>query len=350
MHIFDYKEAPKRILTPEIVNIIASLHEYRGKQQMYMQAKSDVLTSLLDVAMIQSTQSSNKIEGIFTSDDRLKALVAQKAQPKNRSEEEIAGYRQVLALIHENYQFIPIKSNTILQLHRNLYSFNGANSGGSFKNSDNIIAQEGKDGKEYVRFQPIAAFQVPEAMENLCNAFNDAINAQLYDPLLLIPMFILDFLCIHPFNDGNGRMSRLLTLLLLYQHSYIVGKYISLEMLIEKSKETYYEVLQNSSALWHDNMNDYAPFVRYYLGIVLKGYHEFSSRMEYVVNTKLSKAQRIKEVFNSQLGKVTKSDISAQCPDISITTIERTLKELLDSGYIIKAGSGRATGYVKNIR
>ena len=316
---------------------------------MYMTTKPDVLTSLVDVAMIQSTQFSNKIEGIFTSDDRLRALVSQKTQPRNRSEEEIAGYRQVLALIHENFDYIPIKSNTVLQLHRNLYSFSATDMGGRFKNVDNVIAQVGKDNKEYIRFVPVSAFQVPQMMENLCKEFNDAINMNLYDPLVLISMFILDFLCIHPFNDGNGRMSRLLTLLLLYQHSYIVGKYISLEMIIEKSKETYYEALQNSSLLWHENNNDYIPFVKYYLGVVLQGYKEFQNRMEYVVETKLSKAQRIKTVFDLQLGKITKQDILNKYPDISITTVERTLKELLDSGYIMKIGKGKATAYVKNM-
>lgn len=347
MHIFDYKEAPKQLLTPEIVNMLSSLHEFKGKQELYIETESDVLTALLDIAKIQSTKASNKIEGIYTSDERLEALVMEESEPRNRSEEEIAGYREVLATVHDSYEYIPIRANNILQLHRDLYSFSSNDTGGKFKNSDNVIAESGKDGKQRVRFAPVPAFQTAEAMEMLCTEFNSAIEHSEYDPLLLIPMFVLDFLCIHPFNDGNGRMSRLITLLLLYRSGYIVGKYISMEMLIEKTKETYYEALQNSSVGWHDNTSDYTSFVRYHLGIVLKGYNEFQDRVEHLRYRKLSKSDRVKAVFDNKLGIIRKSDISALCPDISETTIERTLKELLESGFVKKVGKGRATGYVK---
>ena len=348
MHTFDYKETPKYLLTPDIVNMLSALHEFKGKQELYMEAESDVLTALLDIAKIQSTKASNKIEGIYTSDERLEALVMEKADPRNRSEEEIAGYIEVLAIIHDSYEYIPIRPNNILQLHRDLYSFSSRNTGGRFKNTDNVIAESHKDGQQRVRFIPIPAFQTPEAMENLCNEFNNALERAEYDPLLLIPMFILDFLCIHPFDDGNGRMSRLLTLLLLYRSGYIVGKYISMEMLIEKTKETYYEALQNSSIEWHNDKSDYTSFVRYYLGIVLKGYNEFQDRIAHLKYRKLSKADRIKAVFDKKLGVVKKSDIAILCPDISETTIERTLKELLEIGFIEKVGKGRATGYIKS--
>ena len=347
MHTFDYKETPKQLLTPDIVNMLSSLHEFRGRQELYIEAESDVLTSLLDIARIQSTKASNKIEGIYTSDERLEALVMEKAEPRNRSEEEIAGYREVLATVHNSYEYISIRPNNILQLHRDLYSFSGSDVGGRFKNTDNVIAESGKDGQQRVRFVPTPAFQTPEAMENLCNEFNNAIERAEYDPLLLIPMFILDFLCIHPFNDGNGRMSRLLTLLLLYRSGYIVGKYVSMEMLIEKTKETYYESLQNSSIEWHNSQSDYTSFVRYYLGVVLKGYNEFQDRIEHLKYRKLSKADRVKAVFEKKLGIVKKSDIATLCPDISETTIERTLKDLLEAGFIEKVGKGRATGYAK---
>ena len=347
MHKFDYKETPKQLLTPDIVNMLTSLHEFRGKQELYIEAESDVLTALLDIAKIQSTKASNKIEGIYTSDERLEALVMEKAEPRNRSEEEIAGYREVLATVHDSYEYIPIRPNNILQLHRDLYSFSSSDTGGRFKNTDNVIAESGKDGQQRVRFMPVPAFQTPEAMEILCNEFSNAIERAEYDPLLLIPMFIIDFLCIHPFNDGNGRMSRLLTLLLLYRSGYIVGKYVSMEMLIEKTKETYYEALQNSSIEWHNTQSDYTSFVRYYLGVVLKGYNEFQDRIEHLKYRKLSKADRVKAVFEKKLGIVKKSDIATLCPDISETTIERTLKELLEAGYIEKIGRGRATGYVK---
>ena len=347
MHTFDYKEAPKQLLIPDIVNMLSSLHEFKGKQELYIEAESDVLTALLDIARIQSTKASNKIEGIYTSDERLEALVMDKAEPRNRSEEEIAGYREVLATVHDSYEYIPIRPNNILQLHRDLYSFSSSDTGGRFKNTDNVIAESGKDGQQQVRFMPVPAFQTPEAMENLCNEFSNAIERSEYDPLLLIPMFILDFLCIHPFNDGNGRMSRLLTLLLLYRSGYIVGKYVSMEMLIERTKETYYEALQNSSIEWHNNKSDYTSFVRYYLGVVLKGYNEFQDRIEHLKYRRLSKADRVKAVFEKKLGLVKKSDIATLCPDISETTIERALKELLEVGFIEKLGKGRATGYVK---
>ena len=347
MHTFDYKESPKNLLTPEIVNMLSSLHEFRAKQELYIEAESDILTSLLNIAKIQSTKASNKIEGIYTSDERLEALVMEKAEPQNRSEEEIAGYREVLATVHDSYEYISIRPNNILQLHRDLYGFSSSDTGGRFKNTDNVIAESDKDGKQRVRFAPVPAFQTAEAIEALCSEFNSAIDRSEYDPLLLIPMFILDFLCIHPFNDGNGRMSRFLTLLLLYRSGYIVGKYISMEMLIEKTKETYYEALQNSSIGWHDNTSDYTSFVRYYLGVVLKGYNDFQDRVEHLKYRKISKTERVKAVFEKKLGIIKKSDIATLCPDISETTIERSLKELLESGYIEKVGKGRATGYAK---
>ena len=251
------------------------------------------------------------------------------------------------ATIHDSYEYIPIRPNNILQLHRDLYSFSSSDTGGRFKNTDNVIAESSKDGQQRVRFIPVPAFQTPEAMNNLCYEFNNAIERAEYDPLLLIPMFILDFLCIHPFNDGNGRMSRLLTLLLLYRSGYIVGKYVSMEMMIEKTKETYYEALQNSSIEWHNDQSDYTSFVRYYLGIVLKGYNDFQDRIKHLKYRKLSKADRVRSVFDKKLGVVKKSDIATLCPDISETTIERTLKDLLDAGFIEKVGKGRATGYAK---
>lgn len=346
MHQFDYRNNPERLLTPSIVRQLNILHEYKGKQELYVSAKSDTLSALLNIAKIQSTRSSNRIEGIYTSDERIHALVMEKAEPRTRSEEEIAGYREVLTTIHESYEYIPIRPNNILQLHRDLYSYGGKEIGGRFKNTDNIIAETDSEGNEHIRFTPTPAFQTPEAMEDLCLAFDKAMDEGKYDALLLIPMFVLDFLSIHPFNDGNGRMSRLLTLLLLYRCGYIAGKYISIEMLIEKSKKTYYEALKESSVGWHDSQNDYEPFVSYYLGIFIKAYQEFQDRVEHLHGKTPSKAERIKSVFEKKLGKITKADIAGLCPDISISTIERTLKELVDTGEITKVGSGRGTGYL----
>ena len=347
MRKFDYSAFPGALLTPEICNLLSSIHEYRGKQDLYITAKKDVLKTLLEVAVIQSTDASNRIEGIFTSDARLKELVMQKSQPVNRNEKEIVGYRDVLATIHESYEYIPLTPNSVLQLHRDLYSFQASGIGGVWKNSDNLIAETDSDGNQHIRFTPATAFETPQAMEELCNAYRNALAAGVYDPLMLAVLFIFDFLCIHPFNDGNGRMSRLLTLLLLYQNGYIAGKYISLEKLIEQSKETYYETLQQSSADWNGGANDYMPFLRYMLGVILKSYREFENRVEHIVSEKLNKTDRIKIIFEQKLGKISKADIANTCPDISISMIERTLKEMLDNGEIKKIGSGRATAYVK---
>ncbi|MDY4920042.1 MAG: Fic family protein [Phascolarctobacterium sp.] len=346
MRNFDYIKAPEKLLTAEIVQLVGNIREHKGKQELFIEANIDELKTLLEVALIQSTGASNRIEGIFTTDKRLEELVSQKSEPRNRYEQEIAGYREVLALIHESYEYINIRPNIILQLYRDLYSF--AQIDVSYKNSDNIIAETDAEGHQHARFVPVPAFQTVEAMESLCFNFLEAWNVSKVDKLILIPMFILDFLCIHPFNDGNGRMSRLLTLLLFYKAGYIVGKYVSLEMLIEKTKETYYEVLQASSLGWHEGQNSYEPFIKYYLGIVLKAYNEFEDRVEHLKYRKLSKPERIKEIFNKKLGKITKREIMELCPDISKVTVERTLVELVKTGYIEKVGGGRSTAYLRH--
>ena len=347
MRSFDYIKAPEKLLTPEIVQMIASIHEHKGKQELFLEANIDELKTLLEVALIQSTGASNRIEGIYTSDKRLEELVSQKAEPRNRSEQEIAGYREVLATIHESYEYITPRPNIILQLHRDLYSYSQGAAGGSYKNSDNVIAETDAEGHQKARFIPVPAFQTAEAMDELCTRFLEAWEADKIDKLVLIPMFILDFLCIHPFNDGNGRMSRLLTLLLFYKAGYIVGEYVSMEMLIEKTKETYYEALGASSAGWHECENSYEPFVKYYLGIILKAYNEFESRVEHLKNRSLSKPERIKAVIDGKVGKITKKEIMELCPDISKVTVERTLTDLVKSGYIAKVGAGPATAYVR---
>lgn len=284
-------------------------------------------------------------QGIYTTDKRLEELVREKAEPRNRSEQKIAGYREVLATIHESYKYINPRPSVILQLHRDLYSYAG--SGGNYKNSDNVIAETDTQGHQKARFIPVPAFQTADTMEEMCNQFLQAWEENRIDKLILIPMFILDFLCIHPFNDGNGRMSRLLTLLMMYKAEYIVGKYISMEMLIEKTKETYYEALQVSSTGWHENENSYEPFVKYYLGIMLKAYNEFESRVEHLQTRTLSKPERIKAMIDQKIGKITKKEIMEACPDISKTTVERTLTDLVKQKYIQKVGSGPATAYVK---
>ena len=348
MRTFDFAKIYKTLLTPEIVALVGQIHEYKGEQALFIQAKSDTLTVLLEIAKIQSTEASNKIEGIYTSAERLKKLVQDKTTPRTRSEQEIAGYRDVLATIHENYDYIPPKATIILQLHRDLYKFSGASYGGHYKTGDNVIMQTDAEGNKTVPFQPVPAWETPEAMEQLCRAFEEAVHQGQMDPLLLIPIFVLDFLCIHPFNDGNGRMSRLLTLLLLYRQGYIVGKYISIENLIEKSKETYYETLLESSVQWQQGENDYRPFVEYMLGIVAAAYRDFAARSKLLAASGLGKPDRIREIIKSHLGKITKAELMSQCPDISVATMQRTLIELQKKGDILKLGGGRYTAYTWN--
>ena len=344
MRDYNYKEKWSKLLTPEIVKKLTLINEYKGEQRLFIEAHKDELIELVEIAKIQSTEASNRIEGIFTADDRIKSLVQAKTTPRDRDEAEIAGYRDVLNTIHENYDYIPINANYILQLHRDLYKFLGSTEGGRFKTSDNIIRETDADGNECVRFRPVPAWETAPSIDELCKSYYQSTSAAA--PLPLSLMFILDFLCIHPFNDGNGRMSRLLTLLLLYQSGFIVGKYISIERIIEESKETYYEVLQDSSINWHENENDYKPFVNYMLGVVVNAYKEFESRVELLTNPNLSKADRVREIIRKHIGTITKAELLNMNPDISDTTIQRALADLLKNGEIEKIGGGRYTKYV----
>ena len=348
MRNYSYENKWQKLLTPEIVSLLTQIHEYKGEQTLFIEAKADTLTQLVEVAKIQSTEASNKIEGIYTSDDRLKSLVTNKTTPRTRNEQEIAGYRDVLATIHENHDYIPVKPSIILQLHRDLYKFSGKSIGGKYKGSDNVIEEEDEAGNRRVRFQPLSAFETPGAIDEICASFDEMMAKNEADPLILIPMFVLDFLCIHPFNDGNGRMSRLLTLLLLYRAGYIVGKYISIEKMIENTKETYYEALQNSSANWHEGDNDYIPFVQYTLAVIVAAYREFSLRVKLLSSNDLSKPERIREIIKETLGTITKTEIMKKCPDISQVTVQRALNDLLKSGEILKIGGGRYTTYMWN--
>lgn len=347
MRKYEFQNEWQKLLVPDIVALLTQIHEFKGEQNLFVEANSDTLTQLVEVAKIQSTEASNKIEGIYTSDERLKKIVLDKTTPRTRNEQEIAGYRDVLATIHESYEYIPLRPTMILQLHRDLYKFSGMSIGGNYKNSDNVIAETDSAGNRFVRFQPVPAWETPEAIDFACKAYDEAVQSGA-DPLLVIPMFILDFLCIHPFNDGNGRMSRLLTLLLLYRSGYIVGKYISIEKVIEQSKETYYETLQQSSVGWHENQNDYAPFVRYMLGVIVAAYRDFSSRVQVLITSGMSKPERIRVIIKDTLGKITKAEIMEKCPDISQVTVQRTLIELQKKGEIIKLGGGRYTAYIWN--
>lgn len=363
MRQFDYIHSAEALLTPQTTNLLTAIHEAKGRQSVQAAIRPDVLESMTAIARIQSTSASNRIEGISTSDKRLNALVMEKTTPRNRDEEEIAGYRDTLSTIHESHDYIPLTPNVILQLHRDMFRHTPLTFGGHFKDTDNVIIERDSEGNRTVRFAPPNALITPELVQQACTAYSDAIRDRRTDPLLVTAMFIFDFTCIHPFNDGNGRMSRLLTLLLLYRAGYNVGKYISIEHLIELSKETYYEALAASTVGWNDNMNDYTPFVNYLLGIILSACKEFDERLTELTgvvasaeaapkNTavrspKPTKEQRITALFERTLSPLSKAEIHAQLPDISISTIERALKSLLDAGSIIKIGAGRSTRYVK---
>lgn len=348
MREFEYSKRWGKMLTPEIVGLLTRIHEYKGEQNLFIEAHADELTELMEIAKIQSTDASNKIEGIFTSDERLKKLVMDKTRPRNRAEQEIAGYRDVLNTIHENYDYLQIRPSIILQLHRDLYRFMGQGTGGYFKTSDNVIAEVDSKGHKTIRFKPIPAWETADAVEFSCNAFVDALRDESIDPLVVIPMFILDFLCIHPFNDGNGRMSRLLTLLLLYRSGYIVGKYISIEKMIETTKETYYEALEASSSGWHQDKNDYIPFIGYILGVILASYREFSTRVKLLTTAGFTKGDRVAEIIRQTTAPITKAEIMEKCPDISLVTVQRALVDLQSQGKIIKIGGGRYTKYSWN--
>ena len=346
MRAFNYSAFKDVQWDNEIVALLTQIHEFKGRQELYLKQKPAVLDRLVEAAKVQGTESSNKIEGIVTTNTRIKELVAEKTTPRNRDEKEIAGYRDVLALIHERFEYIPIRSSVILQLHRDLYKYSGMDLGGRFKNTQNYISATNADSKQYVLFTPLAPYETPEAVDSICDQFSHAVDEGVVDPLLLIPIFIKDFLCIHPFNDGNGRMSRLLTTLLLYQRGYVVGRYISLEHIIEKTKSSYYDVLQETSEGWHEGENSYAVFIKYLLGVVLKAYRDFEDRVN-LFDEKMSAYDLVKRASEQKIADFTKSEIMELCPEIKSSSVEASLKRLCDEGFLKRIGSGRATKYVK---
>lgn len=342
MRFFDYSNLKNRKWPKEIVNYIGLIHEFKGRQQLYLEQKPEELKTLVEVAKRKSTEASNDIEGIRTTDSRLIKLMNDKTTPKNRNEKEILGYRSALNLIHESFEYIPIRPNYILQLHKILYEFMDVMYGGKFKDTPNFI----EDGDHNVIFTPLQPFETPIAIENICDQYNKAINEYDIDPLLVIPIFINDFLCIHPFKDGNGRMSRLLTTLLLYKSGYVVGKYISLENKIKISKQDYYDALGESSIGWHEGNNDDSSFVKYLLGTILAAYKDFEDRVN-MVSKKMSSKEMVLNAVNQKIGKFTKSDIMEYCPTIKSRTVEAALKELCDEGILIIERKGRSTFYHK---
>lgn len=349
MRRFDYMQLANRLWDSETISYIAKIHECKGRQDLYVRQKPVELERLVEIARVQSTEASNKIEGIVTTSTRIRQLVNEKTTPRNRDESEIMGYRDVLGTIHENHDFIPIKPTYILQLHRDLLKHAGMSYGGSFKNVQNYINETLPDGTQITRFTPVAPYETEEAVEAICKSYAYAISMEKVDPLLLIPAFICDFLCIHPFNDGNGRMSRLLTLLLLYQNGYEVGKYISIEKQIEKTKDAYYDVLEGADIGWHEEKNDPTPFIKYMLQVILACYIEFEERVGMMnADGKRSTAYDIVKAFMLQkIGKTTSAEVIAGCPGAGRTAILAAVKRLVEENELVKCGSGKSTYYVR---
>lgn len=317
----------------------------RGRQEAFARQHPAALESLEQLALIESVEASNAIENITAPQRRLEELVAKTTTPRNRSEAEIAGYRAVLDTIHSSAEHIPFTPNVVLQLHRDLYQF-APQPGGSWKSSDNLVTEERGDGTVAIRFTPVSALDTPAAMDELHRHLDDAWRADQHHRLLLTGAYVLDFLVIHPFTDGNGRMSRLLTLLLLYKAGYEVGRFISIEKLIEASKETYYEALANSTVRWHEVGHDLGPWLSYFLGVVTAAYREFEPRAEAVTAGRGSKAELVKSFVRSNLSDAfTFTDVKRASPGVSDEYIRQVLRELRDGGIIEGTGAGRGAAW-----
>ena len=342
---FDYQTLNHLNYSSDLVNKMNQIYNLRGKTDSYETDYRDTLDRLVEVAKIQSTSSSNRIEGIYTTDERMNKIMQDKTQPRNRDEKEISGYRDVLKLIHEQYDYIPISVNSILEMHKRLFAYTGSTWGGNFKDSNNKIVTEYGNGKQEVRFNPPAAYLTQELVRNLCDSYNRAIKEGVFSPLLLSGAFIFDFVSIHPFNDGNGRMSRLLMLLTMYKAGFDVGKYISIEKSIEETKSSYYQALKDSSEQWMNNKNDYLPFLEYFLGIILKDYREFNERLSMVNQSDLPVDQLVLKTIRQALKPLSIKELNNFIPQYSEITIRRAVKKLRDANKLEKIGQARSTKY-----
>ena len=346
MRTFNYSLIKDNKWDSELLGLIAAIYKEAGKQEMYLKQKPQELEKLVEIAKIQSTEASNAIEGIVTTNTRIRQLMEEKTTPRNRDEKEIAGYRDVLGLIHESFDAIPITQNYILQLHKILFSHLGNPAAGKTKTIQNYISATFPDGHTETLFIPLEPYETPEALDRICDEYNRVIGNAELEPLIAIPVFIHDFLCIHPFNDGNGRMSRLLTTLLLYRSGFYVGKYISLEAKIAKHKDLYYDALSASQNGWHEGSDDPVPFIKYLLGTILAAYRDFEDRFA-LVEVKRSALDMVKLATQYKIGRFTKQDIRELCPSLSISSIEGSLRKLVDNGEIKREGSGKNTFYYR---
>ena len=302
MRSFNYSELKNQKWDSGILGLVAAIYKEAGKQELYLKQKPQELAKLVEIAKIQSTEASNAIEGIFSTTTRIRQLIEKKTTPKNCDEQEIAGYRDVLNIIHESFDAIPISKNYILQLHKSLYSHMNNPMAGRTKSVQNYISATYPDGRVETLFTPLAPFETPEALDRICEEYNRVIGNMEVEPLIAIAIFIHDFLCIHPFNDGNGRMSRLLTTLLLYRNGFYVGKYISLEAKIAQNKDLYYSALSDSQHGWHEGCDDALPFIKYLLGTILAAYRDFEDRYS-LIETKLSALEMVRQASLFKIGR-----------------------------------------------
>ena len=346
MREFNYSKIKEQKWDSDILGYIAAIYKEAGKQEQYLKQRPDAMEKLVEIAKVQSTEASNAIEGIVTTNTRIKQLVEEKTAPRNRDEQEIAGYRDVLNVIHESFDAIPISRNYILQLHKIMYSHMNNPIAGQTKNVQNYINAVYPDGHTGILFTPLAPFETPEALDRICEEYNRVIGNMEVEPLIAIPVFIHDFLCIHPFNDGNGRMSRLLTTLLLYRNGFYVGKYISLEAKIAQTKDLYYDALSQSQDGWHEGHEDAIPFIKYLLGILLAAYKDFEDRFS-IVETKLPAIDMVRKAIQNKIGRFNKQDIRELCPSLSISSIEGSLRKLVKSGELVRKGTGKSTCYLR---
>ena len=346
MRAFNYSKYREQKWDSEVLGLVAAIYKEAGKQEMYLKQRPEELEKLVEIAKIQSTESSNAIEGIVTTDTRIRQLVAEKTTPRNRSEQEIAGYRDVLSVIHESFDAIPITRNYILQLHKILYSHTNNPMAGQTKNVQNYISATWPDGHTEILFTPLSPFETPPALDQICVEYDRVIGNLELEPLIAIPVFIHDFLCIHPFNDGNGRMSRLLTTLLLYRSGFYVGRYISLEAKIAKNKDLYYEALGASQHGWHEGCDDPVPFIKYLLGMILAAYRDFADRFA-LVEQKLPALETVRLAVQQKIGRFTKQDIRELCPALSLSSVEGALRQLVADGELRREGKGKNTQYLR---
>ena len=346
MRDFHYAAIREQKWDSEILGLIAAIYKEAGKQEMYLKQRPEELEKLVEIAKVQSTEASNAIEGIVTTSTRIRQLVEEKTAPRNRDEQEIAGYRDALNIIHENFDAIPITRNYILQLHKVLYSHMNNPMAGQTKSVQNYISATYPNGHIETLFTPLAPFETPEALERICDEYNRVIGNMEAEPLIVIPIFIHDFLCIHPFNDGNGRMSRLLTTLLLYRNGFYVGKYISLEAKIAKNKDLYYAALRQAQECWHEGTEDAVPFIKYLLGIILSAYRDFEDRFS-LVEQKKPALETVRQATLNKIGRFSKQDIRELCPALSVSSIEGALRKLVASGELKREGNGKSTCYYR---